>query len=40
MGAGASKADILQSMGQMDSSNVELPTQTIAAAPIASGSDA
>jgi len=39
MGAGASKADILQSMGQVDASNVALPEAT-PAAPIASGSDA
>jgi hypothetical protein len=37
MGAGASKADILQSMGQTESTAVELPAP---AAPISSGSDA
>lgn len=30
MGAGASKADILQSMGQTDSTNVELPAPPVA----------
>jgi len=39
MGAGASKADILQSMGQVEQTNVELPPAPVAA-PIVSGSDA
>ena len=40
MGAGASKADILQSMGQTESTAVELPATPAPAAPITSGSDA
>jgi hypothetical protein len=40
MGAGASKADILQSMGQTESTAVELPAAPAPVAPISSGSDA
>jgi len=39
MGAGASKADILSSMGQVEATNVELPAP-VPAAPITTGSDA
>ena len=40
MGAGASKADILSSMGQVEATNVELPAPVPVAAPITTGSDA
>lgn len=39
MGAGASKAEILQSMAQQDNTNVELAAAAPPASPIAPGSD-